>query len=99
MGSDDSASLLALLVGAALRHPDRVRGAFALRAGAAVTYLVDGAVTDAPPARLTAEIEAPLSVLTELLDGAGPVGAWFGGRLRVRGSLLKALGLLHAFRP
>lgn len=94
----DEASLLAHLVAAALVRPERARGRFALRSGGAVAYLVDGVVGDAAPDRLDAQIEAPLSVLTELLSGAGPVAAWLGGRLRLRGSIFKALGLLGAFR-
>lgn len=94
----DEASLLAHLVAAALARPERARGRFALRSGGAVAYLVDGTVGDEAPAGLDAQIEAPLSVLTDLLAGGSPVSAWLGGRLRVRGSIFKALGLLGAFR-
>jgi hypothetical protein len=99
MGSGhDATSLLTLLVSAALARPERIRGRFALRCGPAVTYLVDGAAGDEPPERIDATVEAPLSVLAELVAGGSPVAAWASGRLRLRGSFLKAWELLGAFR-
>jgi hypothetical protein len=85
-------------VAAAVRRPERLRGRVAVAAGGAVTYLVDGRVTDRPPERIDAAIEAPLSVLTAVLADGRWLGPWLAGRLRTRGNPLRVLELLRAFR-
>jgi len=94
--SPGRASLLALLVARTFARP--VAGTFEIVCGASRTYLAGDTVTDTRPDRVDATVEAPLSVLAAVASGGGWFGHYLAGRLRCRGKIFKALGLLRAIR-
>ena len=94
----DRASFLAHLVARTLAHPERLSGSYAISTGRARTYIYDGKVSDTPPPRVDASIEAPLSVLAGVIADGAWLGPYLRGHLRRSGSILKTLELLRAFR-
>lgn len=91
----EAASLFALLVGRIVREAPP--GRFEIEAGGMRAFIRDGVVTDSP-CEVDGAIRSDLSTLTAIAAGEGAVGAWFDGRLKFEGNVLKLWSLYRALR-
>lgn len=89
----EGCSLFVILVGRIMKTAPA--GRFEIASGEARAFIRDGVVTDTP-CEVDATIRADLATLTSIAAGGSAVGAWFGGRLKFEGNLIKLWSLYRA---